>query len=87
VSWAAWAAAQQLAVQQNESLPITGRTLGKRLHEAKLLVSTDPNRNRLAVRHTVEGKRLEVWHLSAAMFLGAPVGPQKPSQTSQPAQP
>src|SRR5262249_3025680 len=55
---ASFAEAQQLAVDQGESLPVTSRTLGKRLHERKLLKSTEEGRGKLRCRRTVEGKRV-----------------------------
>jgi hypothetical protein len=81
---AAFAAAQALASEQGESLPVSPRTLGKRLCEAKQLLTTDQKRGRLVVRHTLEGKRVEVWHLHAGRFLGVDMGAKGASQAAQP---
>jgi hypothetical protein len=81
------AEAQRLAVEQGDSVPLSPRTVGKRLQERGHLVSTDQRRKRLTVRISLvrasdrktADVRVEVWHLDARRFLGA----QKPSQTSQ----
>jgi len=41
---------------------VTGRTLRKRLHERRLLASTDDNRQVLTVRRTLAGVRKDVLH-------------------------
>jgi hypothetical protein len=63
---AAYAAAQELARDQADGLPVTPRTIRKRLHERGLLASTDKERDVLTVRRTLEGKRRDVIHLKAA---------------------
>jgi hypothetical protein len=63
---AAHAAAQGLASKQGESLPIMPKTMSIRLNEKKKLKSVDAKRKRLTIRCTLENKRLDVWHLSAA---------------------
>jgi hypothetical protein len=80
---AAFAEAQRLAGEQGESLPLTPRTLAKRLHERGLLaaVETNAGRTRLAVRRTLEGQRREVICLrpdslsSPTSAPSAPIGP------------
>jgi hypothetical protein len=75
---AAFAEAQEMARHQADSLPISARTLRKRLNERGLLESTDPDREVLTVRKTLEGRRREVMHLRAA-HLTAPE-PDRPDQ-------
>ena len=53
---AAFAAAQELAREQGDGLPVSTRTLHKRLHERGLLASTDTEREVLTVRRTFEGR-------------------------------
>jgi hypothetical protein len=66
---AAYAAAQELARDQGESLTVSAQTLRKRLHERKLLVSTAPGK--LTVRRTLEGQWRLVLHLRADSVCGA----------------
>src|SRR5262249_29260068 len=75
---AAYAQAQRLASEQGESLAINPLTLRKRLNESGLLASTDTARGVLTVRRTLEGRRREVIHLLAALFLRG-----KPDQPDQ----
>jgi hypothetical protein len=72
---ASYAAAQEMARDQGDGMPVTVRTLRKRLHERGLLAGVDGEREVLTVRRTLEGKRRDVMHLSAA-FLSA----EKPDQ-------
>jgi hypothetical protein len=75
---ASFAAAQELARQQGESLTVSPSTLRKRLHEEDLLASTDPKREVLTVRRTLEGRRREVIHLRASVLSA-----EKPDQPDQ----
>jgi hypothetical protein len=54
---------QRLAQDKGESMPLTTRTLGKRLSEAGVLASTDPARQTLTVRRMLQGGQRKVWHL------------------------
>ena len=65
---AAFAVAQRLAQESGEALTIGSRTLHKRLQEQDWLVSTDPNRQRLTVRRTLEGKVRQVLFLRAKVL-------------------
>jgi hypothetical protein len=63
---AAVAEAQRLAGEQGESLPVSARTLWKRMKERRLLASWDDGRQRNTVRRSLEGARhREVIHLRA----------------------
>jgi hypothetical protein len=62
---AALRAAREMA-SGADGLTVTERTLGKRLHERGLLKSTEPKRQTLKVRRTLEGRRHEVLHLRTA---------------------
>jgi hypothetical protein len=73
---AAHAEVQRFATEKGESFAITSCTLGKRLHEKGILVATDQARDRLTVRRTVEGRRDEVWCLSAGAFYPSPESAQ-----------
>lgn len=67
----AFAAAHRLAQGQGTSLPITPKTLWKRLAEKGHLASTEPGRN--TVRLMVAGKRYRVIHLDKASLGGVEV--------------
>jgi hypothetical protein len=60
---ASYAAAHELAREQGDGLSVSPRTLRKRLHERRLLASTDAEREVLTVRRTLEGERREIIHL------------------------
>jgi hypothetical protein len=61
---AAYAEAQELARHQGESLPVSSRTLWKRLRERNLLATWDERRQRNTVRRSLEGtKDRDVLHL------------------------
>ena len=62
---AACEAANTLGQRSGEPVSVTPTTLRKRLNERGLLKSTDPQRETLAIRKHLEGKRREVIHLSA----------------------
>jgi hypothetical protein len=68
---AAFAEVQELAAKQGESLPVTPRTLFKRLKEKGLLASWEENRERLTIRRTLESVNRAVLHLSADTVSGA----------------
>ena len=59
---AAFAEAQSLASIQGDSVPVSSRTLRKRLKDRCLLVSTEPGK--LLTRRTVGGQRRPVIHLA-----------------------
>ena len=76
---AAYAEAQELARHQGESLPVSSRTLWKRLRERSLLASWDERRQRNTIRRTLEGvKDRDVLHLRAGA-LSPCVEPSEPS--------
>ena len=52
-----------MAAGGNDNIPVTQRTLHKRLNERGILVSCDQGRGKLTVRRTLEGKRRNVLHL------------------------
>jgi hypothetical protein len=60
---AAMAAAQKLAEDTDQHLPLTERTLGARLRDKGLLLSRDAKRNRNTVRVNVQGVRPNVLHV------------------------
>jgi hypothetical protein len=70
---AAFAAVQRFARDGGESITVGSKTLHKRLHERKLLRSTEKaERGKLTVRRTVEKQRRAVLHLDAESV--APLG-------------
>jgi hypothetical protein len=75
---AAFAAAQRLASEQGESLPVGARTLWQRCRERGLLASWDKTRQRHTVRRHLDGPRREVLHLRADALCSA----ARPSQPS-----
>jgi hypothetical protein len=66
---AAYGAAQMLSRELGDSIPLTAKTLHKRLHERGLLQAIDQTRRTLTVRRTLEGRRRDVLHLRADAFL------------------
>lgn len=62
----AYAAANQLANQQGQSLPVTPKTLAKRLAERGFLVQQGSDH--IAVLRTVGGRRRRVWAIRAEAF-------------------
>jgi hypothetical protein len=82
---AAYAEIQRLGNEQGEPLAVSRDTLHRRLRERGLLASTEASRRKILVRHTFEGGRRAVLHLSAARVLYAadegpngPIGPPGP---------
>jgi hypothetical protein len=76
---AAYAEAQELARHQGEALPVSSRTLWRRLRERGLLASWDIRRHRNTVRRTLEGVReRDVLHLRAGA-LSPCTEPSEPS--------
>jgi hypothetical protein len=74
-----YAAAQELARDQGEALPVSPRILHRRLKERGLLASWDGRRQRNTVRRALEGvKDREVLHLRSDT-LSPRSGPSKPS--------
>jgi hypothetical protein len=75
--------AQKLATEKGESLPVTSATLGKRLHEKKLLVAMDPGHQ--TVRRIIEGRRQRVLNFVSHGFFdvseSGPIGPCGPEPT------
>ena len=71
-------AAQRIAGDVGEAMPITSRTLHKRLQDSRLLASTNAERGTLTVRRTLEGARRYVLHLRAATIM-----PQETTQSAQ----
>jgi len=51
-------------------LPVTPRTLHRRLREKGILASWDQARHTLKVRKSIEGKEIAVLHLHAKTILG-----------------
>ena len=81
---AAFAAAQKMARDQGSSLPITSRTLWKRLEEKGHLTTTEQGRN--TCRQTINGRRKRVLHLFAALLCHktGPIGPTGPEVAEMP---
>jgi hypothetical protein len=76
---ASYAAAQELAREQGEGVPVSARTLHRRLKERRLLASWDERRQRNTVRRVLEGVLpREVLHLPADV-LSPCTEPSKPS--------
>jgi hypothetical protein len=75
---ASYAAAHELARDQGEALPVSSRTLHRRLRDRGLLAGTDSDREVLTVRRTLEGRRRTVLHLRADVL--SPAQPDQPDQ-------
>ena len=65
---ASYAVAQRLGRDSGDSLTIGSKTLHKRLHERRLLASTESGRHKLTVRRNLEGQRRAVLHLRADLI-------------------
>jgi hypothetical protein len=78
---AAFAEVQRLAGEQGESLPISPRTLNKRLHERGLLaaVETHAGKTRFTIRRTLEGQCREVICLRADSLSPPASAPSAPT--------
>jgi hypothetical protein len=76
-----YAVANDLARRKGECLPVSMRSLHKRLKEKGLLATWDQRRERLTIRRTVEGAQREVLHLRADSILPSSL-PSKPSKLS-----
>lgn len=66
---AAFAAAQEMGNSTGDALCVTPQTLWKRLHNRKLLASTEPQRRTLKIRRTIEGRSAHVIHLQTTQLL------------------
>jgi hypothetical protein len=75
----AYAAANTLAQATGEAIPVTPRTLHKRLSGRRLLASDDAKRKTHTVRRTLAGKRRDVLHLRPGSLLPR----QETDQTDQ----
>ena len=79
---ASYAAAQEFAREQGDSLTVTAHTLRKRLKEKGFLRSTEESRQKLTVRRTLQGTRHDVLHLhargSSSLNPTGPTGPVAP---------
>ena len=65
----AFVTAQRMGRDGGTTLPITSKTLHKRLNEKRLLLSTDLRRNTLTVRRVINGTRIPVLHLKKSSLL------------------
>jgi hypothetical protein len=79
---AAHAAAQRLARDAGETIPLRPETLRHRLKDAGLLRSFEERRRRLTARKVIEGTRRNVLHLSADALDGP--SSDEPSQPAHP---
>jgi hypothetical protein len=68
---AAYAAAQKLAQEVGDRLPVTPQTLRRRLKEGRILLSTDSARQVLTVRRVLEGQRRDVLHMDVGAMSAA----------------
>jgi hypothetical protein len=77
-------AVQELAIRQGEALPVTGRTLRKRMAEQGLLVRTDAASESLLIRVSAEGAQRRVLHMRASLLRGKLSTHQEPSKPGKP---
>jgi hypothetical protein len=77
---ASFAVVQRLGHDSGEPILVTSTTLRKRFREKQVLRSYDAARGKLTVRRTLEGRRLDVLHVSAAWSIST-----EPAQSAQPA--
>ncbi|CAN5587213.1 hypothetical protein BH23CHL5_BH23CHL5_23190 [soil metagenome] len=76
---AAYASAQAIAQRSGDSLAITSGRLNKSLNEKQLLLATDPKRETLTIRKTIEGRSVAVLHVEHS-FINSPITAQKPDK-------
>jgi hypothetical protein len=81
---AAFAAAQELAREQGESLAVQARTLWRRMREKNLLASWDQKRGHNLIRIRVGGARPNVVHLNAAALYTSKHRPHRPQGGKNP---
>jgi hypothetical protein len=79
---ASYAAAQEMAGAQGESLTISAQTLRRRLKERGLLASTDAKRETLTVRRVLNGASRNVLHLSSSLCCAKPDKPDIGSENA-----
>jgi hypothetical protein len=77
---ASYAAAQEMARDQGDALPVSPRTLHRRLHERGLLLAVEMHggKTRYAVRRTLEGRRRDVLCLRADTLTSSASAPSAP---------
>jgi hypothetical protein len=80
---ASYAAAQEMAGAQGESLTVSARTLRRRLKERGLLTSTDARRETLTVRRVVDGASRNVLHLHSSACCAQPDKPDIGSENAE----
>lgn len=76
---ASYGVVQRLGRDTGDPLAVTPRTLRLRLHERGMLVGSEAERGTLAVRRTIEGRRMAVLHLHRESLFTPP----PPGQTDQ----
>jgi hypothetical protein len=74
-----YAEAQKVSKDQGDSIPVTQRTLFKRMKERRMLITSEAGRNHLAVRRTLGGSRRYVLHLHAETLCPSETGPTGPT--------
>lgn len=81
----AFATVQKLARDQGTSLPITQRTLWKRMAQKGLLASREDSQSRNTIRRDIVGERKRVVHISMSPLSGknGPNGPNGPKVSRQ----
>jgi hypothetical protein len=67
---AAYKGAQSMA-SESERIPVSSKTLSRRLKEAGFLATTEEDRGHLTVRRTIEGRRSTVLHIWGDVLTGA----------------
>src|SRR5215211_2113056 len=80
---AAYAAVQRQGRDSGDALTVTATTLRKRLHERRLLKSTDQNRQALTVRRTLACQRRDVLHLRDDFLSTLSTKPDQPDHDKQ----
>jgi hypothetical protein len=65
----AYRLAQKAARESGETLSVPEQTLKKRLHDKRLLASTDKPRGMLTVRRTLAGSSQQVLHFNRGLLL------------------
>jgi hypothetical protein len=81
----AYKAAQEMA-SDTEHIPVSTKTLSKRLNEAGHLRTTEKGRDRLTIRKSIAGKRINVLHLALGVITGqaqsAPTAQDQPQDAA-----
>jgi Domain of unknown function (DUF3854)/Domain of unknown function (DUF927) len=80
---ASYAAAQELGRVTGNPVVVSEQTLRKRLHEQGHIAETEPSRETIVVRKTIDGKRTRVFSIHRVSLFSEADQPAQPDQASK----